>query len=641
VELIDSKRLTQGYLEAIYILRPTTYTVECLAADFTRTPPRYAGAHVFFTPGLTDSLARKVQNSPVGRFLRRMEVQYIDLFPIESQVFTMDDPFAAEIFFNRQCHDLIHSEVQKIANNLVSVCSALGEYPTIRFLKPSKPTYEAHLLPFMVASTFQKEIDKYARNNPNFPPNENRPRSMFLILDRSIDPYAPLIHEFTYQAMAHDLLPIKDGNKFIYNSEKGTGGAEMQEGVLSEKDTEWVSLRHLHMQEAIDALTAKLEKFKKDNPHLIDSSKSSTVSDLQDMVAALPMFTEMKERFALHLQMANECMALFQSTNLAAVADVEQTCATGIASDGRRSKTVSDDLIEMLGDDEKLGPREKVRLIMLYGLYRGGLIDSDYQKIKQHANLQDVDLQVIKNLTMIGSPTVKENLKPSKADKDKMPKRYHGAATGDVYDTSRFIPGVKNIVDELIRGTLDSGEFPYTKDEPIPSIDEAEMHSSLRNPRQRAAWAKTNAYNAIKQRVFVFIVGGATYSEARSMYELSKQHSKEVILGGSSLLTPNNFLRNLSRLNAPRRQLGLPVDLPLPSVPQHLFESDRQNAPGAKSVPALSSTTIPGQRRVKDGSMKGSKSNPALNAIATPTVTSINEVGVLKEDKKKKKFGIF
>ena len=35
-----------------------------------------------------------------------------------------------------------------------------------------------------------------------------------VVTDRAMDAVAPLIHEFTYQAMANDLLPIDDGSKY-------------------------------------------------------------------------------------------------------------------------------------------------------------------------------------------------------------------------------------------------------------------------------------------------------------------------------------------------------------------------------------------------------------------------------------------
>lgn len=34
------------------------------------------------------------------------------------------------------------------------------------------------------------------------------------VVDRSMDPTAPLLHEFWYQAMVNDLLPIQDGVRY-------------------------------------------------------------------------------------------------------------------------------------------------------------------------------------------------------------------------------------------------------------------------------------------------------------------------------------------------------------------------------------------------------------------------------------------
>lgn len=36
------------------------------------------------------------------------------------------------------------------------------------------------------------------------------------VVDRSMDPVAPFLHEFTYQAMIHDLLPLDEGPTYRY-----------------------------------------------------------------------------------------------------------------------------------------------------------------------------------------------------------------------------------------------------------------------------------------------------------------------------------------------------------------------------------------------------------------------------------------
>jgi len=51
--------------------------------------------------------------------------------------------------------------------------------------------------------------------------------------------------------------------------------------------------------------------------------------------------------------------------------------------------------------------------------------------------------------------------------------------------------------------------------------------------------------------VIIFIIGGATFSEARAGYEVSKDKSAswEVIVGGDTkLITPEEFLYNVANL---------------------------------------------------------------------------------------------
>lgn len=54
-----------------------------------------------------------------------------------------------------------------------------------------------------------------------------------------------------------------------------------------------------------------------------------------------------------------------------------------------------------------------------------------------------------------------------------------------------------------------------------------------------------------KQRIIVFIAGGATYSESRSCYEVSKKWNRDVILGATDMITPAMFIRELSEHENP------------------------------------------------------------------------------------------
>lgn len=48
------------------------------------------------------------------------------------------------------------------------------------------------------------------------------------------------------------------------------------------------------------------------------------VNDLKDMLASLPQFQTQREQFSLHLDMAQECMNIFEKKRLAQVGNVEQ-----------------------------------------------------------------------------------------------------------------------------------------------------------------------------------------------------------------------------------------------------------------------------------------------------------------------------
>ena len=78
-----------------------------------------------------------------------------------------------------------------------------------------------------------------------------------------MDLVAPLIHEFTYQAMAHDLLPIKEGDKVLYKTiiNEGTTEENVKDMEIGEKDEIWVKNRHMHMKDTIERLMGDLQKF--------------------------------------------------------------------------------------------------------------------------------------------------------------------------------------------------------------------------------------------------------------------------------------------------------------------------------------------------------------------------------------------
>ena len=211
---------------------------------------------------------------------------------------------------------------------IVGVCVALGEYPTIRYYRPRTPTHEASVLCSHLAKFVQDELDMYAKFHEDFPPASTRPRGVLYIVDRSMDVYAPLLHEFTYQAMVFDLLPVREGDKITYRTvvNEGRPDQDTKDVEVSEKDKLWVENRHRHMKDTIEKLMGDFQRFIDENPHFTqqDSGNATSLNAIKDMLAGLPQFQELKEAYSLHLTMAQEAMNIFQKQKLPDLASVEQ-----------------------------------------------------------------------------------------------------------------------------------------------------------------------------------------------------------------------------------------------------------------------------------------------------------------------------
>ncbi|KAH7312435.1 Sec1 family superfamily [Stachybotrys elegans] len=586
IERIEERREPNPGMDAIYILTPEPHIVDCLLADFDRR--RYRTAFLVWTSLIDPGLRRRIDEVPGIRQLRASSrTLFVDFFPRESHLVTFRDPWSFPMLYHPACNSLVPAHMQALAQKIAGVCITLGEYPKVRYYKPANALHEASVLCAHLARFVQEELDGYAQWDPNFPPPSNRPQATLVVTDRSMDIMAPLIHEFTYQAMSHDLLPIKEHDKVIFTTTINEGTAEAQEKdmELSEKDKIWVDNRHRHMKDTIDKLMSDFQKFLEQNPHFTDENTDTTsLNAIRDMLAGLPQFQEMKEAYSLHLTMAQECMNIFERNKLPDLASIEQTMSTGLDEDLRKPKNVLDSVVRLL-DDDSVSSGDRLRLVMIYILYRDGVIMEDIKRLLAHAALPSKDGETIVNLELLGGRTsrgLKDVRQPSPA---LFPKDPRNMEVNEEYALSRYEPILKTMLDHVSRGVLDQNTFPYVKPPLDPNEDMlAAQGGSLRAGRPNwAAAGRRQPEN--RQRLIVFMAGGATYSESRACYEIGNERSRDVVLVTSHMLTPQLFIRQVGDLSRDRRQLDLPMDRPKPRAPAHLFERPAPTPPPPSGRP--------------------------------------------------------
>ncbi|KAJ6006085.1 hypothetical protein N7451_004029 [Penicillium sp. IBT 35674x] len=637
VEQIEHRRPSNPDMDALYILSPESWIVDCLMADFEVR--RYRKAFLVWTSFLDPQLRQRLDRSDMARErIADYRIMNISFYPRESHLVTFRDPYSFPILFHPGCNNLIRKHLQELAQKIVSLCACLGEYPIIRYFKPRAPTHEAAVLCSHLARFVQNELDQFAQFQRDFPPQTNRPRGVLLIVDRSMDTFAPLLHEFTFQAMAHDLLPIKDGDKVTYKTvlHEGKENEEQKDMEIGEHDKVWVSYRHMHMKDLLGKLGEDFAKFRAANPQFAEDNDKTSVNTIKDMLGGLTEFTEGKDAYTLHLNMAEECMKYFQQHKLLEVSSIEQSFATGLDENYKKAKNLAAQLVQLL-DDEQVIHSDRLRLILLYIMYRYGLLGGDIRKLMAHSDLPGRNGDVIANLELLGV-RVEKPLKDDKPPPQPLFNRCAPPPDGEEISLTRYELGVKQMLEEQIRGSLDTTTFPFTRphtdaDGSMAAQEMLSQQTSLRSAKP--TWARTRSVDQPRQRIIVFMAGGATYSESRACYEVSQAHNRDVFLATTHMLNPGLFMRQVGDLSVDKRRLDIPAERPKPTAPAHLFERETPPAPAAppqkKKPVAGPNVPTPPTAQMANMSMKNGS-----NGTPPPSSGKIHKKDKEKKDKEKK-----
>ncbi|RKF73919.1 Protein transport protein sec1 [Golovinomyces cichoracearum] len=571
IERIEDRRDMNPDMDAIYLLSPQPHIVDCLMADLERH--RYKKSFIIWTSQLKPDLHRLINTSRLAQGqIAGFETLSIDFFPRESQLITFRDPWSFPILYHPVCNNMVRDHLHNLAQkaNPQILCLEPGLIPS----SDHRYLCAAHVLCSHLANFVQEKLDAYTKWNKNFPPTCSRPTGTIIITDRSMDLNTPLLHEFTYQAMAHDLLPMKESDKIYYRTvlNKGAPDEQEKEMEINENDKIWVENRHRHMKDTIEKLMNDFQKFIDENPNFTNPGGDTTnLNSIKDMLAGLPQFQELKEAYSLHLSMAQECMNIFQSHKLADLASIEQSLATGLDEDFRRPKNIADELVRLLSD-EQINLSDRRRLIMLYVIFRDGVILEDIKRLLCHAGLPPQNIDTVTNLDLLGAHTTKL-LKESRTTPQCIFTRKTVPTSEDEdYLLSRYEPVLKLMLEEVVKNSLDQTLFPYTKP-PLNNTEDISLQSQSSLRSAKPTWARNRISNSeSRQRIIVFVAGGATYSESRACYEVSKTSGKDIILATSHMLSPELFTKQVSDLSLDRRTLNLPADKPKPKAPSYLFQ---------------------------------------------------------------------
>lgn len=551
---------------AIYFLENSNASVKRLLKDFPdkNRVPQYKAVHLFFTGRVSQSQMEKIQGR--RKLLRRVKTfkeMNVDFIAYESRAFSLQRP-------NRAIHNIylhnndkgalsnaeaLKNELQKTSSQIVSLCLTLKECPYIRYWDKSKAGTSdlCKGLAQFIDDCFKEKFKQI----PDWKRNDKRKRGTLLVIDRSIDAAAPLMHEYTYQAMVNDLLkvdgeictlPLSDST----DSKTGTSTKDKKDSeegnpdniILSEEDALWNEFRHTHIAHVMRDVSEKFKKFKQENALAQQRSskqkEKETIEQMKDAVKALPEYKLMIQKYTKHITLAQSCFDFYEKYSLCTLGDLEQDMATGLTDDGDNisSSAIQRQLVEQFAST-KIGVIEKLRLLMIYLITQGG---NKKAKLQEYMGTIDTRLHAaVFNLPQLGvnigsKKSNKNNNKARKAEFKKHSKQMK-------VTLMRYIPYLHPIVTKFVQGSLDKHEFPYIDPPPPEATDKrGKTHSKRWRPRAR------EEKDDDRPLFIVFVLGGMTFSELRSIYQIADSQKAKLIIGGSNILTASNFIRGLAKL---------------------------------------------------------------------------------------------
>lgn len=378
----------------------------------------------------------------------------MDFLAYESQAFHLDMNDAMVTFFAASGDAQRYKDV--VATKLVTMMATLNEYPVIRFAQSQR-------VASALATTVQQRLDVLARSATGWSPNEDR--AILLILDRTVDPISPLLHEFSYQAMVYDLLNVEN-DKYTFNFMTNAGAAQKKEVILGEgTDVLWPVLRHMHIADTIEWVIESFNDFLKNNKatKLAGGKQIDSLKDMSDAMRAMPQYTEMLNKYSLHINMANAAMDAFNVQGLERVAHIEQDMSTGEDADGKSVKNVISRLPTILSD-AAVSKEDKIRLLIIYIISQEGIKDQDRKRLMELGKISLQEQATIANISSLGVTLNKGAKGKSKKDVKKKKNKRQGSEVS--FELSRYVPTLAGIITDLANDNLSSSEFPFVRDDP-------------------------------------------------------------------------------------------------------------------------------------------------------------------------------
>jgi vacuolar protein sorting-associated protein 45 len=485
-ENIEKLEENQKYnINGIFFIRPTEANINLLGQILQFM--NFKEIHLNFTNFLSDENLKKLAQFDEHTQIKSIQEVYLDYYIMNSNFYHLglESSLNLTTIEERNWQRYEYQIFNRIVEGIISVCLSNRVLPVIKCVRDSP-----------VCKKISRAVTDFFEKNFDFVKKEcGRDNNGILFLfDRKEDPVTPLLNQWSYQAMLHELIGINNNICEIRHK-----GEKIDKFPLNDYDDKFFIN---HMNSEFDLVADEIEKLVvKMNKESFDK-KVDSIQDLKKFIQSLPEKKKESAEFTKHTYLFYELSEIMQRRKLLELSTLEQDLACYDNKKEHYNKIVS------IIKDIQINPLDKAKLYMLYCfryeedssinnlrsiMYDNGLKDwteySDY--LHAYAGKNKRALDVLSNKDFLAK------------SKNKIFSSF-GIKSQNIF--FQHMSYLNSVLERVIKGKTKENEV-----ETVFKVSEKE---------------KVN-------KVIVFTYGGATYEEARNLSSLSKTLDIPIIFGGT------------------------------------------------------------------------------------------------------------
>ncbi|KAF8710215.1 Sec1 family, partial [Rhizoctonia solani] len=499
--ITNKKRDRMVHMKCVCFLRPSESSLEALGEELKE--PKYGEYYLYFSNTLSKVAIERLAEQDEYEVVKEVQEYFADYAPVLPSLFSLNHipkassstsadgtplPFSSSgPLYGPNPNSWDPAALERSVQGICAVLLSLKKRPIVRYERMSGM---ARKLGGEVLRRIQAEPALFDFRLTQVPP-------LLLILDRRNDPVTPLLTQWTYQAMVHELLEIQPGGRVDLSMVPDIR-PELQQITLT-PPTDPFFAQNLFANFGDLGATIQ-EHVKSYQAKTASQGAIESIADMKRFVEEYPEFRKLGGNVSKHVAVVGELSRLVGRDSLLDVSEVEQNLAgrDNHAADFKKSANQTGAVVEAL---IKAGASEH-DASLVYVLLNIAGADQRQDDLFENGNIFSRGKSALKGLKGV------EN----------------------VY--TQHSPHLSQTLENLLRGRLREQSYPFVEGQ-----------------------ASTNAGLQRPQDVIVFIIGGTTYEEARAVALMNQDPAvvgtassgaTRILLGGTCVHNSSSFLEMIS-----------------------------------------------------------------------------------------------